>query len=261
MLADNHEGKIGGDMTKKIVCGVGVFALVFLPTLALSFLAYTVFHQNILLASVLIAIWAAFFLSKLTAEQERLNREVFLQAYELKKAKEALDSCLATETETPVYNRRLLDSKLTEECNRSRRYGRSLSCLLIAIDSLSELSQTYDSFFSGVVVQEVARFLKESIRSVDSLIRYGNERLVVILPETSLTQAGVVANRMRFAVEKKTFSINQQSLKLTLSAGVVSFDPAMHRGKEEIINILEEALLRANKTGPNQVSGITGQSI
>ena len=79
-------------MAKKIARGIGIFLLFFLPPVLLSFLAYTVFHQAVLFVSALIALWVAFYGVKILAERDRLNREVFLQAYELKKAKETLDS-------------------------------------------------------------------------------------------------------------------------------------------------------------------------
>src|SRR3989338_3824677 len=128
-------------MTKRIFRGIGIFALLVFPTAALTFCAYTFLHQIVFFLGTVIAAWAAWRLSRLRNEEERLNREVFQQAYELKRAKEALDSCLATTAQTPVYSRRFLDSKLTEECNRSKRYLRVLSCLLITIDSFSELSR------------------------------------------------------------------------------------------------------------------------
>lgn len=227
---------------RKWLRSIGIFCLIAVPLIALSFLAYTVFHQTILLLGTVIAVWVACYVSRIMTENERLNREVFLQAYELKKSKDALESCLASEAQAPAYRARYLESKLTEECNRSKRYSRPLSCLLLAFDSLPEGTGSRGNFFLDAAVQEVARFIKESIRSVDSLIRYGNDRLVMILPETQIHQARVVANRIRFGVEKKTFTVERESLKLTPSIGAVSFDPSVHRGKEDLLAALEQSL-------------------
>ncbi len=241
---------------KKIIRILGLFVLFFLPILALSFLAYTVFHQFILLAGVLLSAWAAFYVNHLAVEQERLSREVFSQSYELKKAGDALESCLATAAQTQAYNERLLESKLTEECSRAKRYHRPLSCLMVAIDSLKELLQYHNLAFSETIIQEVARFLKESLRSVDSVIRYNEERLIIILPETHLDQSHIVANRIRFVVEKKTFRIEGKEIQLTTSIGFIGFDPAIHRGKEDVLTALEKVILEARKTGPNQIVGV-----
>jgi len=243
-------------MIKQTLRTIGIFAVLIFPVVALTFWAYTFLHQVVLFFGVLIAAWAAFHLSKMTVEEKRLNREVFQQASELKKAKEALDSCLATTAQAPVYTRRFLDSKLAEECNRARRYLRLLSCLLVSIDSFSTLSRDYGSVVSEALFHEVARFLRESVRSVDTLIRYKEDQLVVMLPETSLTQAGIAANRMRFAVGKNTFHINREPFKLTLSMSVVIFDPAIHRNQEDVLVALETLLVQARQSGPNQGVGI-----
>ncbi|MBI3999341.1 MAG: diguanylate cyclase, partial [Candidatus Omnitrophica bacterium] len=187
-------------------------------------------------------------------------REVFLQAYELKKANEALQSCLATSAQTQVYNARFLNSRLSEECNRAKRYRRSLSCLLAAIDSMPELAEFQDSVFSEAIVQEVMRFLKENIRSVDVVIRYTDNRLVAILPETEFNQARIVVNRIRFAVEKSTFRVKEKELKLTVSVGLISFNPAVHRGKEDVLEGLEKALLEARQNGSNQIVGSANET-
>src|SRR3989338_7340738 len=97
-------------VSKRIVTTIVVFGIVFLPFIALSFLAHTVYHQIILLLSGLGAAWFSYYVSNLMSEQERLNREVFLQAYELKKSKEALEACLVMDTQTHVYNERLLQA-------------------------------------------------------------------------------------------------------------------------------------------------------
>ncbi len=243
-------------MTKKIVRIVGLFTLFFLPILALSFVAYTVFHQFILLGGAVLGAWAAFYVNHLVTEQERLSREVFYQAYELKKSSETLESCLATKVQTKAYNERLLNSKLTDESNRVKRYSRPLSCLMIAVDSLPELSQYYRLLSSEMIIQEVIRFLKEMLRAVDNVIRYGDDYLIVILPETRLEQSRVVANRIHFAVGKNTFRIEEKEIKLTTSISFVNFDPAVHRGKEDIVAALEKMLFDAEKVGPNQIVGI-----
>ena len=244
-------------MTIKILRIVGIFALIFLPILALSFFAYTVLHQVVLIGGALIAAWVACRFNKVKTNEERLNREVFYHVYELKKSKEALDSCFAMSIQTKAYHERLLSSKLSEECSRVKRYHRALSCLLIQINSFSEFSQLHGSVFSEVLFQEATRFLKESIRQVDSLVRHGEERMVLILPETSLNQAAVVANRIRFAIEMKTFRIQNQHLKLTVSISFVCFDPAVFHGKEDMLAALEAEL---KKAGPNQVVGVSAQA-
>ena len=141
--------------SRRLSITVGLFLLLFFPIVVLSLFAYTVFHQIIVLLGILIDGWAAYYLSNLVGERERLSRDVFMQVYELKKVKEALDSCQASDEKTQVYNERLLGSRLAEECERSRRYQRPFSCLSVAVDSFSSVVQNYGTVRASVVVHEV----------------------------------------------------------------------------------------------------------
>ena len=243
-------------MIQKMIRTTGIFALLFLPSLILSFFAYTVLHQFILFIGMVIAGWLAFYFSNAISEKNRLNQEIFLQSYELKTTKEALDSCLIGESRTQAHNERFLNSKLTDECNRAKRYHRHLSCLLIGVDAFEELSITRGTIFAQAVFQELLRFLKESTRSIDSSIRYGDEQIVVILPETQLNQAEIVARRIQFSIEKKTFMIDRETLKITVSIGILCFDPELYRGRDEMMSALHQTLLAAKRKGPNQIAGI-----
>lgn len=242
-------------MRKKVWYAIGIFVLLILPLVALSFLAYTVFHQIIFLIGVSLFGWLAFYLSTLIGERDRLGREVFLQAYELKKSKEALDSCLATGPKGQVYRERLLESRLSEECERARRYRRPLSLLLVAADSFSQgAGPSSGSALNEVVQEEVAQLLKECTRTVDIVIRYGGNRSVVILPETQLDQARIVGERIRYVVGKKAFRIEGKEVNVHVSVGFISFDPALYRGKEDLLSALERALAEAKKLGTNRIA-------
>lgn len=247
-------------MIKKIARIIGIFTLLFLPISLLSFLAYTVFHQVILFVFALIAAVIAVYVDNLISERSRLNREVFVQAYELKKTKETIQAYSATDTQTQVYNERFLNLRLTEECDRARRYQRPLSCLLVDIDSFSSLTQQYGHVLSEVVLQEIAEFLRENTRSVDVIIRYGGNQFVVILPETALMQSRIVAERIRYSVEKNIFRLEGKAIKATVSIGYVCFESTLHRGKDDVLSSLEKAVNEASKGGPNHIATISGET-
>ena len=171
-----------------------------------------------------------------------------------------MESCLATYAQTQVYNARLLDARLTEECDRASRYQRPLSFLLVSVDEWSELTRTYSASLPQLIVQEVAEFLRESTRSVDIIIRHGEDRFVVILPETQLDQARIVAERVRYAVEKNKFRVEGKMIKATVSVGFIGFDPSIHRSKDDVLATLERAISSAKKGGPNRVATLTGEN-
>jgi len=240
---------------RRLFLTCGFFLLLFIPALALSYFAYSVYHQMIILVIAFISGWTAVYLGTLISERERLNREVFLQTYELRKTKEVLDSCQATASgpDVEVYNERFLGSRLAEECDRSRRYERRFSCLLVVIDSFPQLAQRSGPVQARAIVQEITHFLKQSTRSVDIIIRKGEDRFVAILPETQQNQARLAAERIRYAVEKNTFRVGEQMVKLTVSVAVVQFDPTVHRNREDLLTCLEKTLEEATKSGPNRI--------
>lgn len=235
------------------------FALFFGPIIAISFFARTPLHQSIFLISLIVSGAAAFYVSGIIHDRDRLGREVFLQNYELKKAKEALNASLVVDSETHIYNERLLGSRLCEECDRARRYRRPLSFLLVSIDSGHELIEHHGQIISEVLIQELCQFLRESMRGVDIIIRDGDERVVILLPETAITSASVAAERIRYAIEKKVFRIEGKEIKLTVCVGLLAFDASIHKRKEDVLTSLENALNKAKKIGPNKVATVTNE--
>jgi diguanylate cyclase (GGDEF)-like protein len=240
-------------MPKKALTALVVFGILILPAVALSLWAYTVFHQIILLVTAVVVGWVSYYLSDVIVDRDRLSREVFMQAYELKQAKEALGSCLATDSKTQFYNQKLLESRMDEECTRSRRYSRPLSFLLFEVDQFNEFEQANGIGTGAVIVQELGEFLREGTRSVDIIVRRGEKGFIAILPETAHEASRIVAERMRYSIEKNTFLLEGKPVKITVSGSFIGFDPATHRTKEDVIEMLERAMQHARKAGPNHI--------
>jgi diguanylate cyclase (GGDEF)-like protein len=241
-------------MSKRVLIGLGFFGILLLPVAALSLWAYTVLHQVIVLASVLLVAWVGYYISDALMDRDRLSRELFMHIYELKKSREALDSCLASDAKTKSYNIRLLETRLNEECDRARRYGRALSFVLFAIDPIQDFTLKKGKHAPEIVVHEVSTFLRESMRTVDIMIRYGDDQFVTLLPETNLNQAGIVAERIRYAVEKNNFQVEGRALKVTISVSFICFDASLYQNRDDVIKALERALHIARRAGPNHVA-------
>jgi len=105
------------------------------------------------------------------------------------------------------------------------------------------------------VLRAVAEVLNDSIRKPDIAARYGGEEFAIILPETDLKGALVLAERIRQFVEELEVKIDNQVLKVTISLGITSYDPAKgKRKKEEIIESADKALYNSKNTGRNKLS-------
>lgn len=152
-----------------------------------------------------------------------------------------------TDALTGVPNRRAYDQKLTEEYSRAKRTGSSLSLLLIDIDNFKEYNDNFGHPAGDTALQSVARVLMSSLRPYDFLARYGGEEFVIILPSTDLTDAIVVAERVRNLVAGSEFPHR----KFTISIGVARLD--VDAGARALVQAADNGLYRAKAAGRNKV--------
>lgn len=152
-----------------------------------------------------------------------------------------------TDALTGVPNRRAYDQKLTEEFSRAKRTGAPLSLLLIDIDNFKEYNDNFGHPAGDTALQSVARVLMSSLRPYDFLARYGGEEFVIILPSTDLTDAIVVAERVRGLVAGSEFPHR----KFTISIGVARLD--VEAGARALVQAADNGLYRAKAAGRNKV--------
>lgn len=153
---------------------------------------------------------------------------------------------------TKLYLRRFFLAALEKEINRSKRYQLDVSVLLLDIDKFKNFNDTYGHQAGDYVLRETALRITESIRSVDTPGRYGGEEMAVILPQTNIKEAYVVAERIRKAIEGAEYTFRKDSMRVTASIGVTS----LHMRDitlEEMIEESDKALYVAKDKGRNQV--------
>jgi diguanylate cyclase (GGDEF)-like protein len=151
-----------------------------------------------------------------------------------------------TDALTGIPNRRAYDQKLTEEYSRAKRTGAPLSMLLIDIDNFKEYNDNFGHPAGDTALQSVARVLMSSLRPYDFLARYGGEEFVIILPSTDLTDAIVVAERVRGLVAGSEFPHR----KFTISIGIARLD--VDAGARALVQAADNGLYRAKAAGRNK---------
>lgn len=152
---------------------------------------------------------------------------------------------------TRVYVVRYFKQRCREEIKRSRRYGKPLSLIIWDIDHFKQVNDTFGHIVGDRVLHEVASIIKRSARTdIDLVARYGGEEFVLLLPETDLKGATVLAERIRVAVEAKKFGLD--GLRVTISGGICDF-PNGSRDYAELLGLADDALFRAKRAGRNQV--------
>jgi diguanylate cyclase (GGDEF)-like protein len=172
---------------------------------------------------------------------------------DLKRSNELLLELSNTDYLTGLFNRRYMMEALEKEVQRSVRKGGNLSLILLDIDHFKQVNDTYGHLQGDVVLQKVATQIQKELRSYDCAARYGGEEFVAILPDSSLTEAILVADRIRLAVQGTKFNGNLFAINLTVSLGVASFSKECTATADGFIKMADDALYRAKSNGRNRV--------
>jgi len=159
-----------------------------------------------------------------------------------------------TDPLTGLLNRRYLEERLTEELNRSQRYSYSMSCLMIDIDDFKSYNDHNGHQAGDVALKITAHALKAALRSADVACRYGGEEFCILLPQTSLSEAGVIAERMRQRVTETDYPYgrSQPLGTVSVSIGISTFANNIDTA-ETVIAAADRALYRAKHKGKNRI--------
>jgi len=155
---------------------------------------------------------------------------------------------------TGIYNRRYLFDKLAEELNRSSRYQRKLSLLMLDIDHFKNYNDNHGHQQGDYLLKELAQLLTRSIRKPDFVARYGGEEFVVVAPETDKEQGVKLAEKIKMAIEEYPFKMkeSQPNGRITVSVGVVEF-PEGGSNADELVGKADVALYLAKDMGRNKI--------
>jgi diguanylate cyclase (GGDEF)-like protein/PAS domain S-box-containing protein len=164
-----------------------------------------------------------------------------------------VQSMAITDYLTGLYNRRKFYEYATQEFERSRRYQRPLSVIMMDIDHFKRVNDTYGHAIGDQVLQGWAWVIKNNLRQVDILARYGGEEFVILLPETPIDEAIQTAERLRISASDATLPTRVGNMSVTISLGVVCLDESC-RNLEELLDRSDQAMYASKRTGRNKVS-------
>ena len=158
-----------------------------------------------------------------------------------------------TDPLTSLPNRRYLEERLTEELNRSKRYQYLMSFLMIDIDDFKAYNDSNGHQAGDLALQITAHCLKAALRSADVASRYGGEEFCILLPQTSMDEAGAIADRIRHRVATTHFphGKSQPLGRVTISIGVSTFSEIINTA-ETIVAAADRALYEAKAKGKDR---------
>jgi diguanylate cyclase (GGDEF)-like protein len=159
-----------------------------------------------------------------------------------------------TDELTGLFNRSQLFPTLEEEVQRTRRSERGFCLLMVDLDGLKAVNDSYGHHRGDEVLRQLGNVFRHSIRLVDTAYRYGGDEFLVLLPETDFAGAFVVAEKIRSGAEEIGLAAGDGELLASVSIGLVSC-PEDGTTAEELMIAADRAMYQAKSLGKNQVSG------
>ncbi|MCX7831321.1 MAG: GGDEF domain-containing protein [Actinobacteria bacterium] len=168
-----------------------------------------------------------------------------LYAYNNSRLYELTRRLAVWDNKTNLYNYRYFLSRLSNEISRAKRYGRKLSLIAIDLDRFKLINQQLGHLTADKILKDIAKIIKESIRSVDIPSRFGGDEFFILLPETSLEGARVVGERLKSIVESRLFPLNgkKDRIRINLTFGVSEYENGM--SAKEFLEIADKELMKA----------------
>ncbi len=187
--------------------------------------------------------------TELVTTNRTLEDRVVQRTEELKEATDQLEELERTDALTDIHNRYSIMKILDAEVDRAKRYGNPLTLFMYDVDHFKRVNDTHGYRAGDDILYNLTKVVKDSLRDIDIVGRYGGEEFLVIMPSTLLSDAADVAQRVCETVSNHKFSqINQ----LTISIGLVE----LH--KEETMDMLftraDRLLYKSKDSGRNRVS-------
>jgi len=191
-------------------------------------------------------------LSKEDEEKFSILTQQYLLAIRRAALYREIQELVITDTLTGAFSRRYSMERMIEEISRSNKFKLEFCVLMGDIDYFKKYNDQYGHLVGDAVLKEVVKIIKENLRHIDLVSRYGGEEFLAILPETSKENGTMVAERIRAKIEEHKISAYDENINVTMSIGVASF-PEDAKDSQELIDKADWALYRCKNTGRNRV--------
>ena len=184
------------------------------------------------------------------ARQEMQDAEDRIHALESKL--EQMSELVREDQLTGSLNRRGLDEVFTREFARVDRRGTTLCIAMLDLDDFKRLNDTHGHIAGDNALVYLVAIVKETLRTMDVVGRFGGEEFLIILPDTTLAAAAQTITRLQRELTKRIFMVNDERLLITFSGGVAARRP--DEDVQSLIKRADAALYEAKKAGKNRVS-------
>jgi diguanylate cyclase (GGDEF)-like protein len=157
---------------------------------------------------------------------------------------------------TGIFNRRYFEMRIAEELERASRFMGRMSVIMVDIDHFKRLNDEFGHLLGDEVLRDVSNILKQQLRKVDMVCRYGGEEFAIVVPETTGANAMRVAEKLRRQIETHPFPGVPRPV--TISCGVADY-PTHGSTRDEVVAAADSALYLAKQAGRNRVVAASGR--
>ena len=184
---------------------------------------------------------------------KRLQDALEERERQLLEANERLRYMSQTDALTGLDNRRHLEERIDEMFEHARRLNEPFSCVMCDLDRFKSVNDTHGHQAGDAVLKQFARILRNEVREIDRVGRYGGEEFMLLLPGTVLDAAVTFAERVRKEVEGHTFTFDGTQICRTASFGVSAWPHPRIGNCDVLVRAADDALYVAKETGRNRV--------
>jgi diguanylate cyclase len=218
-----------------VISGIAIQRLVLEPT------------SFIYIWADIISFWLVSYLAAYLADETAKARRGVAEA------REKFESFSKIDWLTGLYNMKHFDVVGVQEVTRAERYGHSLALLMVDSDYLKAINDTYGHQRGDQLITDLATTISQNVRASDTVIRYGGDEFLVVLPETDVLACGFIAERIRAAVEEHGLRVGPTKVKTTVSIGLASY-PKDAQDPTGLLARADAALRHSKQLGRNRVT-------
>jgi diguanylate cyclase (GGDEF)-like protein len=155
---------------------------------------------------------------------------------------------------TGIHNRRFFEMRVVEELERAGRFQGRMSAIMVDIDNFKKLNDEFGHLLGDEILRSVSSILKQQLRKMDMVCRYGGDEFAILVPETTGSNAVRVAEKLRRQIETHDFPGVPRPV--TISCGVADY-PTHGVTRDEVVAAADTALYTAKQAGRNRVASAT----
>lgn len=175
---------------------------------------------------------------------------------ELMQTNDVLSTMALADPLTELSNRRAMEWELPRQIHNAGSYATALSLIILDVDYFKSVNDTYGHQIGDRVLQLLAARLQHNLRIQDTIFRYGGEEFVIVLSQTNIKEAEIVATRLRRLVSDQPFNIDGTlALQITISLGIAVLNSEDDPKGEQLLRRADNNLLKAKSSGRNRVFG------